>query len=76
MKHILYKDIQGYALTPEDNYNIQVVNANKITHFDKRYFDNKDAVMKYIINILKLNPELVLDRTGENTNKIIQGVNL
>jgi hypothetical protein len=63
MKHILFKDTRGYAITPEDNYNAEVSNANKITRFSK--FKDKTSVMCYIVNILKLNPELIIDRTGE-----------
>lgn len=70
MKHVLFKDIHGYAITPEDNYNVEVSNANKITRFSN--FKDKESVMHYIVNILKLNPELVIDRTGERNIEITQ----
>lgn len=70
MKHVLFKDIHGYAITPEDNYNVEVSNANKITRFSN--FKDKESVMHYIVNILKLNPELIIDRTGERDVRITQ----
>lgn len=63
MKHVLFKNIYGYAITPEDNYNAVVSNVNKITLFSN--FKDKESVMRYIVNILKLNPELIIDKTGE-----------
>lgn len=59
MKHVLYEDIQGWALTTEENYK-NIVDVNKITYFSKNEFKDREAVIDYIVNILKLRPDMLI----------------
>lgn len=59
MKHVLYEDIQGWALTTEENYK-DIVDVNKVTHFSKTEFKDREAVIDYIVNILKLRPDMLI----------------
>lgn len=63
MKHVLYEDIQGWALTPEPNYKNMIEDVNKVTHFSKKLFPDRNSVIEYITNILKLRPDMVIDKT-------------
>ena len=59
MKHVLYEDIQGWALTTEENYK-DIVDLNKVTRFSKNEFKDREEVIDYIINILKLRPDMLI----------------
>lgn len=60
MKHVLYEDKEGWALTPEDNYYPMIGDTSKITHFSKDKFSTSADVGKYIKNILKLRPDMII----------------
>lgn len=47
MTFIIYKDLSGYKMTEETNYNARIQNARKIKDFSA--FDNPEEIKNYCI---------------------------
>lgn len=52
-KLVIYKDIQGFKVTTEKNYNNYIQDANKIT--DLKDFDSVEAIINYFIKYCNKN---------------------
>ena len=55
MKMVIFKNLSGYAVTPEDNYNAYIRNERKV--MDCSAFSSPEEIIEYYCKYFNSTPE-------------------